>query len=208
MEFKKIPSPPATASADSPGPATDPASQLRAALRLMAKRYLHGARGLLFIVGSLMLVISAGIFLSDTGIMGNQAGGTAAVMERWSSMGMDSADRLAAADIVIGIFVIACGWLVLAMPLAATLLPAALLIIRGIGSIVWSLASDKPPALGMALLHIVLGVILIRAVRDAFNFRREAANVRERFRAAAVVENLQRQRDRQPLPARRSGGNP
>lgn len=195
MEFKKIPPPPGSGPGNSQsGSLPGPAEQLRTALRLMAGRHLYGSRGILFLLGSVVFVFSGGRFLSDSGIMGNHAGGSRVVLERWAAGGLSPDDWASAAGMGIGLVILLCGWFILKKPRAAALLAFFLLITRGISLIVAGI-SDRPNAsLGTALLYLVLGAVAFRTVRDAFGFHREASGVRERFRAAAMVENLERKR--------------
>lgn len=197
MEFKKIPpSPSINVSGMAPEEA-NPAVQLRAALRLMAKRYLHGARGLLLIVGSFMLVISLGLLLTSPGFMGNPPAeepvrdlGSSGVLAMLASPG-------AMLDVGIGVGILVCGLLVMSLPRVATLLPVAVLVLRGILVVAGSVKGVGAMSMGAGVWYVFLGAVLIRAVKDAFVFRRESQAVRERFRAAQVVQNLERHRERQ-----------
>ncbi len=177
MEFKKIPP-----SAPLPAaPPVDPDIQTREALRLMARRHLHGARGILFIIGSLMLVISLGHFLSTSGILGFQ-------------QHSDLETALAAAGVVVGLLVISCGWLILVMPRAAAILPMVLFLGYAATSLTLQIKGGQPPGLLSATVQVCLAALTIKPIREALAFHREAQNIREAIRSAAILRNKNRGR--------------
>lgn len=190
MEFRKIP-PTAPLPA---APPVDPDVQTRETLRLMAKRYLHGARGVLYITGSLMFVISLGDFLTTSGLFGNQAGGVREVFARWSASGPGQAEWLAAVNVLIGLFVISCGWLVLAMPLTATILPAAVLTANVVTALVLTTGGGRTPGVLTAVLQMCLVALTIKAITEAVAFHREAQNLRDLIRSAAILRNRKKDR--------------
>jgi len=190
MEFRKIP-PTAPLPA---APPVDPDAQTRETLRLMAKRYLHGARGVLYITGSLMFVISLGDFLTTSGLLGNQPGGAGAVFARWSASGLEFEEWLAAVNVLLGLFVVSCGWLVLVMPRTATILPAVLLTVNAATALALTIGSGRPPGITTAVLQVCLAALTFKAISEALAFHREAQNLRELIRGAAILRNRKRDR--------------
>ena len=165
----------------SSAPPVDPESRTRETLRLMARRNLHGARGILYIAGSIMLVLSAGQFLSISGLLGFQPGPELEI-------------QLAAAGAVVGLLVISCGWLVLRMPRTATILPIVLFAANIATALTLTLDRRLPPGLLSATLQAGLAVLTIKALLEAFAFHRDAGNIREAIRSAVILRNRDRGR--------------
>ena len=177
MEFKKIPPSGSLPSA----PPVDPETQTRETLRLLARRHLHGARGILYIAGSLMLVFSAINYLAISGTLGFEPGPALDI-------------QIAAAGIAVGVAVIACGWLVLKMPRLATILPVVLFLANIATALTLTLQKDKPPGITSAVLQLGLAALIFKAIREAFAFQGEVANIREAIRSAAILRNKSRDR--------------
>ena len=177
MEFKKIPPSGALPSVTP----VDPETQTRETLRLLARRYLHGARGILYIAGSIMLVFSAINYLAISGTLGFEPGPALDI-------------QLAAAGIAVGVAVIICGWLVLRMPRLATILPVVLFLANIATALTLALRNDKPPGITGAVLQVCLAALIFKAIREAFAFQREVANIREAIRSAAILRNKNRDR--------------
>jgi hypothetical protein len=180
MEFKKMP-----ASAAAAVPAVDPDTQMHHALRLMAQRSLHGARGILFIAGSLLLVLGfGGLAHEPVDAAGVKSGHTVWDNLMAGRMGID--EWLSVGDIALGVVTILCGALVTRMPLTASILPA-LLFAGKIGGLIWVAATTKtPPALVLTVVQFALVAGTLRSLRDARAYRREAAVARDYYRNTAI----------------------
>jgi hypothetical protein len=182
MEFKKIPAP-----AQSPQPYIDPETQMRLSLRLLAKRMLHGARGLLFIAGSLLLVCGvAGVFYLPE-VSKLFAGYWELFSDRFHGNRLLAEEWLVFADLFIALTTLAGGWLVFRLPITATLLPVVFLVAKIICYVVVNLMAGGMPNILFTLLQILLAGLLIRALVEARAYRREVALAREYYRSTAIL---------------------
>jgi hypothetical protein len=182
MEFKKIPAP-----ATPPQPYVDPETQMKQALRLMAKRMLHGARGVIFIAGSLMLVtgIAGLLYLPELTELHAEYWGT--FSDRLTGGRLYWEEWLTFADLFLALFMIGCGWLVLVLPLFSTLVPTLLLTVKIVLSIAFRLMADGIPNIPLTIMQGVLVALGVHAVSEARAYRREVALAREYFRSTAIL---------------------
>jgi hypothetical protein len=180
MEFQRIPG-------ESPAaPAVDHAEQLQQMLRLMAQRSLHGARGILFLAGSLLLVL-AGVSL---GYEPMDANGLKSGFKIWDNltagrMGMD--EWMAVGDLALGAVTLLCGALVTRMPRAATLLPAVLFAVKIAAMIFIAARLRVNPGMILPVFQLLLTGLTLRAFRDARAFHRDAEAARSHYRSMSIL---------------------
>ena len=202
MEFKKMPAPPVAAA-----PTVDPDTQMQQTMRLMAQRSLHGARGILILAGSLMLVFGcASLAYEPTNSEGIKSGRM--IWDNLLAGQMGTNEWFAVGDIALGVVTLLCGGLVTRLPLFASLLPSLLFLLK-IGAIIWVAATSKsPPGLVLPVLQLVLVGATLRALRDARAYRRDAAAAREHYRTQAILRQKEQRDQLAPAdlpPEKRAG---
>ncbi len=180
MEYKKM-----RAAAVASVPAVDPDTQMHSALRLMAQRSLHGARGILFIAGSLLLALGfGGLAYEPVDAAGVKSGRVVWNNLMAGRMGID--EWLSVGDIALGLVTILCGALLTRMPLMASILPA-LMFAGKIGGLIWVAATTKTlPALALTVVQFAPVVCTLRSLRDARGYRQEAAVARDYYRTTTI----------------------
>ena len=182
MEFKKIP-----ASAPVPQQAVDPDAQVRQTLRVMASRQLYGARGLLFLVGSILLVVCMGMLFSAPPQEPGVPEVAGHVYDRWQAGLMGRAEWLRVADAGLAVFILLCGALVTRLPLTLTVLPAGLLVAKACLTVGLALSADRALPLLVPGMQLLFAGLCLRAVADARAYRRDAALALEYHRSAAIL---------------------
>jgi hypothetical protein len=181
-------------------------AQARQMLALMAKRQMHGARGILFIAGSIMLVMGLSRFAANSGILGTMDGGTAAVFRRWSDSGLNASEWTALGGITLGLTVLWCGWMVLRMPLVATIVPVLVLAGRIAAAIVQAALRSQGPDITGIVIDLFLFAFVIRALVEGISFHRHARDIREQIRFNALARVRERREQREAARGARPAG--
>lgn len=170
-------------------PLEDPEVQARAALRLLAQRQLHGARGLLLIVGSLLLVIHLAGVAMASGMAEDSASGLGVLIRRWTEEGLNALEWFAAAKVLVAVVVLICGGLVVVLPRAATILPV-LLIMAGVAVTVFRKVNHGFEfSAPLMIIELSLAAVLCKAIGEALAFHRESQVARDHYRHAAIMRN-------------------
>lgn len=189
MEFKKIPAP-----AQAPQPYIDPDTQMKQSIRLMAKRMLYGTRGLLFITGSLLLVIGIVEVFQLPEVSRLNTRYWDLFPERLGALRFLPGEWFIFADILIALLVLAGGWLVMRWPLFFTLVPAVLLAVKIAWYVAESLMAGLIPNILLSLIQAALTGVLVRGVFEARAFRREVSLAGEYYRTTAILRQKEARR--------------
>ena len=189
MEFKKIPGP-----APVPQPWVDPETLMKQSLRTMAKRMLHGSRGMLFICGSLLLLTGLVEFFYVPEDPAMHRGYGVVLQERLSLWRYKPEVWFAFMDMGIALLCIMGGLLITKLPVLFTLGPALLLT----GKIVWqaaeSISASGMPNVVLVLFQLILAGLLFRAFAEARGYRREVQLAREYYRSTAILRQKEARR--------------
>lgn len=163
--------------------------QARQALRLLAQRQLHGARGIIFIAGSLLLVTSLAGFSLTAGVAGDNALGLEPVFRRWTEEGLNGLEWFAAAKVLVAVIVLICGGLVVALPRAASLLPVLLILGVVAVTVFRKVNQGFEFSAPQMIFELAIAAVLCKAIAEARAFHQESQVARDHYRHAALMRN-------------------
>lgn len=189
MEFKKIPGP-----APVSQPWVDPNTQMKQSLRIMAKRMLYGARGVLFICGSLLLLTGLVEFFYVPEDPAMHRGYGVVLEERLSLWRYKPDVWFAFMDLGIALLCVLGGFLVTGLPVLFTLGPALLLIGRIFWQAAEAISTSGMPNVVLMLFQFILAGLLFKAFTEARSYRREVQLAREYFRSTAILRQKEARR--------------